>query len=90
MTYAERTPLQIDHATGERICARCWADISHRATTARYCTHECRHRAKGRSAAWHCQTVIRGRIIPSVSPGRSTRPLPAACERLHLRLRRVE
>lgn len=46
MTYRPRMPLLLDHATGRRICARCAADIEARATTARYCSYECRNRAK--------------------------------------------
>jgi len=48
MKYGPRTAVQIDYATGQKVCARCWADISHMFSTARYCSTTCRTRAKAR------------------------------------------
>lgn len=52
MHLARIAPLR-DHATGGRVCRRCYADIEQRAVSARYCGGVCRSRdnAKRRRVA---------------------------------------
>ena len=46
--YRQRVPVQVDHATGHRVCALCWADMDGKPVTARFCSDQHRHIAKAR------------------------------------------